>query len=872
MSIAANQFAGPFPDLSALTNLRTLNLSYNRFPGPFPDLSALTNLNSLVLSNIQLTGAIPDLSALSNLTVLHLSSNQLTGPFPDLSALTNLSKLYLSNNGLTGPLPDLSFLTKLTTLSIGGTQLCLPDGTSVSHPNSDVESYLKGLSLPSCTVAGPEQRAALVALYNATDGANWKRNNNWLTDEPIGTWYGVFTNSYGHVTRLSLGHNQLNGTLPDLSALTNLTNVFLAGNKLSGQIPDLSALTKLQILVLESNLFTGPVPDLSALTNLVSLSLSNTHLSGQFPDLSVLTNLTRLSISNTQLTGQFPDLSALTNLRIVYLGRNSYTGSITDISALTNLVVLDLGSSQLTGQIPDLSPHPKLKELDLAGNQLSGAFPDLSTLTSLSKLSLNSNQLTGAFPDLSALTNLLHLNLGSNQLTGNISDLSALNKLQYLSLDDNQLSGEIPDLAALTSLARLDLSDNQLTGPFPDLSLLTNLTNLDLSSNRLTGPILDLHHLTDLRWLLLNDNQFTGPVPDFSVLTNLTSLNLTGNSLCLPSGATLSHSNTSVSAHLNRLNLPTCTNAETTLAPAVPQNLTPSVSGNQITLTWDAVSNAASYELRAWDSLDRQWGSIGGVITTTTYTHTGQTDGRNYYYQVRARNANDVRGAWSDRVYAAVVTPQFPPPPLSLELDLFYQKYLDVSGVVVVAPSEVSDEKMVQARDVITSMLSAKSDLLSDLAANSARIAIYPDNADGGGITQLPELWFLTSLPLGYVHKAGTLFLAGVPEEDANCGTLVHEFAHMIHYVIDERSGGEAFNARLEALYQAARNARRWQGLYAATNYREYWAEAVRFWFWETMPASLSASYSTLNDYDPDVATLVEEVFGDATLVAYCKP
>jgi hypothetical protein len=29
-------------------------------------------------------------------------------------------------------------------------------------------------------------RAALVALYHATDGPNWDVNANWLSDEPIG--------------------------------------------------------------------------------------------------------------------------------------------------------------------------------------------------------------------------------------------------------------------------------------------------------------------------------------------------------------------------------------------------------------------------------------------------------------------------------------------------------------------------------------------------------------------------------------------------------------------------------------------------------------------------------------------------------------
>ena len=40
------------------------------------------------------------------------------------------------------------------------------------------------------TVVNPD-RAALMALYNATDGPNWVDNTNWLTDAPLGEWYGV---------------------------------------------------------------------------------------------------------------------------------------------------------------------------------------------------------------------------------------------------------------------------------------------------------------------------------------------------------------------------------------------------------------------------------------------------------------------------------------------------------------------------------------------------------------------------------------------------------------------------------------------------------------------------------------------------------
>ena len=52
--------------------------------------------------------------------------------------------------------------------------------------------------------APPETMAALVALYNATGGANWRNNGNWLSNAPMGEWHGVTTDSDGRVTDLSL--------------------------------------------------------------------------------------------------------------------------------------------------------------------------------------------------------------------------------------------------------------------------------------------------------------------------------------------------------------------------------------------------------------------------------------------------------------------------------------------------------------------------------------------------------------------------------------------------------------------------------------------------------------------------------------------
>ena len=78
----------------------------------------------------------------------------------------------------------------------------------------------------------------MVALYNATDGVNWYGNTNWLSDAPIGEWFGVTTDSDGIVVWLKLYENDLSGEIPpELGNLTKLTTLYLYGNQLSGCIP-----------------------------------------------------------------------------------------------------------------------------------------------------------------------------------------------------------------------------------------------------------------------------------------------------------------------------------------------------------------------------------------------------------------------------------------------------------------------------------------------------------------------------------------------------------------------------------------------------------------------------------------------------------
>lgn len=79
--------------------------------------------------------------------------------------------------------------------------------------------------------------AALVALYRATDGDNWDRNQGWLTDAPIGQWIDV-TTAGDRVISLELWDNNLNGPIPpEIGNLSEVFHLYLFDNSLTGPIP-----------------------------------------------------------------------------------------------------------------------------------------------------------------------------------------------------------------------------------------------------------------------------------------------------------------------------------------------------------------------------------------------------------------------------------------------------------------------------------------------------------------------------------------------------------------------------------------------------------------------------------------------------------
>ena len=129
-------------------------------------------------------------------------------------------------------------------------------------------------------------REVLIALYNATGGAGWVANNNWLSEEPLGDWDGVGLDAGGRVAALRLSDNNMTGEIPpELGNLSNLLRLLLNDNDLSGEIPpELVDLSKLWELDISDNNLTGEIPTgLGDLSELVQLRLSGNELSGCVP-------------------------------------------------------------------------------------------------------------------------------------------------------------------------------------------------------------------------------------------------------------------------------------------------------------------------------------------------------------------------------------------------------------------------------------------------------------------------------------------------------------------------------------------------------------------------------------------------------------
>ena len=551
LNLPKNNLSGPISaEVGRLDRLGTLALHENNLTGPIPpELGSLASMRDLNLWGNGLSGSIPpELGNLANMWQLVLSANNLTDSIPpELGNLgDSLVVLELHRNNLAGPIPDSFLQLQRLVHFYADVQNCVPATAAFT-------AWLQQIPNREATVCAAVDRAALQALYNATDGPNWTNSENWTTDAPLGDWHGVTTDASGRVVGIGLFSNNLTGSIPpDLGRLASLGRLHLARNSLTGPIPpEFGSLANLSQLTLDDNDLRGSIPpELGNLGDTLRvLRLNGNNLTGPIPD-SFL-QLRRLVRFGADIHNCVPATAAFTAWFEAISDRRAWLCTAADRAVLERLyqatdgrrwtnrrnwltdasledwhgvttddagrvVGLDLRENNLTGPIPSqLGDLARLVTLDLGSNRLTDSIPSrLGDLTALTTLSLWGNDLSGPIPpELGSLPNLGDLNLWGNRLSGSIpAELGNLANLWQLALSFNNLSGPIPpELGNLgDALVVLHLHNNNLSGRIPESFL---------QLQRLQSFHGDLHNCTP-PWLAFKE--WLERIPDRGATTSCT--------------------------------------------------------------------------------------------------------------------------------------------------------------------------------------------------------------------------------------------------------------------------------------------------------------------------------------------------------------
>lgn len=226
----------------------------------------------------------------------------------------------------------------------------------------------------------------------------------------------------------------------------------------------------------------------------------------------------------------------------------------------------------------------------------------------------------------------------------------------------------------------------------------------------------------------------------------------------------------------------------------------------------------------------------------------------------------------------------------------FYTQSISAGGYPIVGSAKVNPFALKEAAYLVDLMLARRPDVREAMIASGSRLCIM---ARDEFTTDLPEFTWLAkdrqrefpdldakdfwdararglggseTDPFCSCGEENLLSLEGDPYSTENI--LIHEFAHNIH-LRGMTNVDPTFDERLKATYDAAMKAALWKGKYAATNHHEYFAEGVQSWFDDNRENDHDHNHvdtrAELLEYDPGLAAMCREVFGDTEL-SYVKP
>jgi Transglutaminase-like superfamily len=223
---------------------------------------------------------------------------------------------------------------------------------------------------------------------------------------------------------------------------------------------------------------------------------------------------------------------------------------------------------------------------------------------------------------------------------------------------------------------------------------------------------------------------------------------------------------------------------------------------------------------------------------------------------------------WSDGLVTGV------PPEVRSEFGLseFYSKCVMVGQLPIVGSAKAPDSALIEARRIIELMVGQRREILQELAKAHIRVAIMAAEEQTTDVPEHSSLkpakyWNDRARGLGATRERPAVS-AGAEnllhdENDRYPGEciLIHEFAHTIHEMALVELDS-TFEKRLQDVFQRAIERGLWKGTYAATNVKEYWAEAVQSYFDSNIENDDQHNHVNTRDelaaYDPEVHSLIE--------------
>ncbi|XP_073292950.1 receptor-like protein EIX1 [Primulina huaijiensis] len=601
LDLSSNYFDPRFPEfICSLTELHYLNLSHAGFKGPIPQ--CVGNLSKLLY--LDLSGFygfygksldwVVQLHSLEYLDLSFVDLHEVTNWLQPISKLSSIKKLYLINCSLHDipySLPSINASAPLEILDFSLNQLSY-NITSLIYWLPNYSRSLKWIDFSFNMDLDDPNPYHLVHMTPHThvhpfgNGSNLiylGLRGNLLVGQLSQLMMSLFGPLGTKLRYLDLSTNMLNGSLPDMSRFSFLTQLKLNNNYLSGFVSkDLLQLPHLRVLDLSDNQIMGPVPDLSFCSSLKELYLYKNMFNGTLTEsIGRLSELEVLSIQFNRLEGVITEahMLNLSRLRILDISFNLFLDIKFDhlwvppfqlqrirltrcnigprfptcLRTQNEVMYLDISNTDISDTIPkwfgELSPN--LLYLNASNNKLYGVFPNISVSTHKPGVSvyllpmksqdfgvildISRNRISSSLTFLCHITSWSLIDLSDNMLSGKLPNcFASFEKLEYLNLANNNLFGTIPYLfGALQGLKWLVLRNNSLSGIIPKaLSNCTSLQIIDLGQNRLTGniPTWVGRSFRMITVLSLRSNEFTGSIPlSLCGLTELKILDLSSN-------------------------------------------------------------------------------------------------------------------------------------------------------------------------------------------------------------------------------------------------------------------------------------------------------------------------------------------------------